>query len=92
MFPGLAAVTPHIRSGRVKSLAVTGLERHPQFKNLPTLEKLGFKSFDALQWYGVVGPGTVPATTVKLLNDTLPTCLKRPICATNWRLRRLSQS
>ena len=34
MFPGLAAAVPHIRSGRVKPLAVTGLARHPQFKDL----------------------------------------------------------
>ena len=78
MFPGLAAAIPHIRSGRVRPLAVTGLSRHPQFKDLPTLDESGFKGFDAQQWYGVVGPAGMPAPIVKQLNDTLATVLKAP--------------
>lgn len=75
MFPGLAAAIPHIRSGRVRPLAVTGLKRHPQFKDLPTLDESGFKGFDAMQWYGVVGPAGMPAPIVKQLNETLNTVL-----------------
>ncbi len=78
MFPGLAAATPHIRSGRVRPLAVTGLARHPQYKDLPTLDEAGFKGFDAQQWYGVVGPAGMPAAVVKQLNDTLATLLRAP--------------
>ncbi len=78
MFPGLAAAVPHIRSGRVRPLAVTGLARHPQFKDLPTLDESGFKGFDAQQWYGVVGPAGLPAPIVKQLNDSLATVLKAP--------------
>jgi tripartite-type tricarboxylate transporter receptor subunit TctC len=78
MFPGLAAAMPHIRSGRVRPLAVTGAARHPLFKDLPTLIESGFKGFDALQWYGVVGPAGLPAEMVKLLNDTLNKTLAEP--------------
>ncbi|MDP3354802.1 MAG: tripartite tricarboxylate transporter substrate binding protein [Polaromonas sp.] len=78
MFPGLAAAVPHIRSGRVRPLAVTGLQRHPQFKDVPTLDESGFKGFDAQQWYGVVGPAGMPATIVKQLNDTLAAVLRAP--------------
>ena len=78
MFPGLAAAVPHIRSGRVRPLAVTGLSRHPQFKDLPTLDESGFKGFDAQQWYGVVGPAGMPAPIVKLLNETLGAVLRAP--------------
>ena len=78
MFPGLAAATPHIRAGRVRPLAVTGLARHPQYKDLPTLDEAGFKGFDAQQWYGVVGPAGMPAAVVKQLNDTLATVLRAP--------------
>ncbi|MES2685666.1 MAG: tripartite tricarboxylate transporter substrate binding protein [Pseudomonadota bacterium] len=78
MFPGLAAAVPHIRSGRVRPLAVTGLQRHPQFKDLPTLDESGFKGFDAQQWYGVVGPAGMPAPIVKQLNDTLAVVLRAP--------------
>jgi len=78
MFPGLAAAIPHIRSGRVRPLAVTGLQRHPQFKDLPTLDESGFKGFDAQQWYGVVGPAGMPAPIVRQLNETLAIVLRSP--------------
>ena len=78
MFPGLAAAVPHIRSGRVRPLAVTGLKRHPQFKDLPTLDESGFKGFDAQQWYGVVGPAGIPAPIVKQLNESLALVLRAP--------------
>jgi tripartite-type tricarboxylate transporter receptor subunit TctC len=78
MFPGLAAAVPHIRSGRVRPLAVTGLVRHPQFKDLPTLDESGFKGFDAQQWYGVVGPAGIPAPIVRQLNESLAMVLKAP--------------
>ena len=78
MFPGLAAAVPHIRSGRVRPLAVTGLARHPLFKDVPTLDESGYKGFDAQQWYGVVGPAGLPAAVVRQLNDTLATVLAAP--------------
>jgi tripartite-type tricarboxylate transporter receptor subunit TctC len=78
MFPGLAAAVPHIRSGRVRPLAVTGLQRHPLFKDLPTLDESGFKGFDAQQWYGVVGPAGMPAPIVQQLNETLAVVLAMP--------------
>ncbi|WP_395668158.1 Bug family tripartite tricarboxylate transporter substrate binding protein [Rhodoferax sp.] len=78
MFPGLAAAVPHIKSGRVRPLAVTGLARHPQYRDIPTLDESGFKGFDAQQWYGVVGPAGMPAPIVRQLNETLATVLKSP--------------
>jgi tripartite-type tricarboxylate transporter receptor subunit TctC len=78
MFPGLAAALPHIRSGRVRPLAVTGTQRHPLLKDVPTLDESGFKGFDAQQWYGVMGPAGVPAPVVKQLNDALNAVLQQP--------------
>ncbi|MEJ8856538.1 tripartite tricarboxylate transporter substrate binding protein [Variovorax robiniae] len=78
MFPGLAAAMQYIKSGRVRALAVTGKERHPQIKDVPTLEELGLPGFDAMQWYGVVGPAGIPADVVGQLNDTLNAVLKAP--------------
>ncbi|MFY9514313.1 MAG: tripartite tricarboxylate transporter substrate binding protein [Rubrivivax sp.] len=78
MFPGLAAALPHIRSGRVKALAITGTARSATVKDVPTLIEAGFKGFDAVQWYGVVGPAGIPAPVVKQLNETLNTVLKAP--------------
>jgi tripartite-type tricarboxylate transporter receptor subunit TctC len=78
MFPGLAAALPHIRSGRVRPLAVTGNQRHPALKDVPTMEEAGLKGFDAQQWYGIVGPAGMPAPIVKQLNDALAQVLAQP--------------
>jgi tripartite-type tricarboxylate transporter receptor subunit TctC len=78
MFPGLAAALPHIRSGRVKALALTGAARQATVKDVPTLIESGFTGFDALQWYGVVGPAGLPAPVLKQLNDTLNEVLRAP--------------
>ncbi|CAD5372239.1 Tripartite tricarboxylate transporter substrate binding protein [Rubrivivax sp. A210] len=78
MFPGLAAALPHIRSGRVRALAVTGMARHPVLKDVPTLVEAGLAGFDAQQWYGVVAPAGLPAPVLKTLNDSLAQVLAAP--------------
>ncbi len=78
IFPGLAAALPHLRSGRMRALAVTGKQRSPQLKDVPTMEEVGFKGFDAMQWYGVVGPAGMPPDIVRRLNETQIAVLKAP--------------
>jgi tripartite-type tricarboxylate transporter receptor subunit TctC len=78
MFPGLAAALPHIRSGRVRALAVTGRTRHPVLPDVPTLVESGFEGFEAQQWYGVVAPAGLPAPVLKTLNDSLHSVLAAP--------------
>lgn len=78
MFPGLAAALPHIRSGRLRPLALTGKKRAEQIKDIPTLEELGLKNFDAMQWYGVVGPAGIPGDVVRRLNISLAQVLSSP--------------
>ncbi len=78
MFPGLAAALQYIQSGKVTALAVTGPKRSPVLKDVPTMEELGFKGFDAMQWYGTVGPAGIPMDIVKRLNETQVATLKLP--------------
>jgi len=78
MFPGLAAALPHIRSGRVRPLAITGNSRQPTVKDVPTLIEAGFKGFDAVQWYGVVGPAGMPPAIVRQLSETLTATISAP--------------
>ena len=68
MFPGLAAALPHIKGGKLRPLAVTGTSRHRLLPDVPTLEELGYKDFDGVQWYGIVGPATMPKPIVTRLN------------------------
>jgi tripartite-type tricarboxylate transporter receptor subunit TctC len=64
LFPGLAAALPHIKAGKMKPLAVTGTRRHPLLPDVPTFEELGYKGFDGVQWYGIVGPANMPPAIV----------------------------
>ena len=78
LFPGLAAALPHIRAGKLKPLAITGLKRHPLQPNLPTFEELGYKGFDGVQWYGIVGPAKLPAEITRRLNAEINKALAAP--------------
>ena len=66
------------RSGKLKPLAITGVKRHPLVPEVPTLEELGYKGFDGVQWYGIVGPANLPAPIVKTLNDEINKALAAP--------------
>ena len=78
LFPGLAAGLPHIKAGKMRPLAVTGRTRHKLLPDVPTFEELGYKDFDGVQWYGIVGPANLPAPIVKRLNDEINRMLEAP--------------
>ena len=68
MMPGLAAALPHIRSKKMRPIAITGLKRHVLLPDVPTFEESGFRGFDGVQWYGIVGPAKLPAEITRRLN------------------------
>ena len=78
LMPGLAAALPHIRAGKIRPLAVTGFERHPLIPGVPTFEESGFKGFDGVQWYGIVGPTKLPQEITKRLNAEINKALASP--------------
>ena len=78
MTPGVAAALPHIRSKKVKPIAVTGLARHALLPDVPTFEEMGYKGFDGVQWYGIVGPAKMPPQVVQRLNAEIGKALAAP--------------
>lgn len=78
MFPGLAAALPHIKAGKMRPLAVTGATRHRLLPDVPTMEELGFKEFDGVQWYGIMGPAGMPKPIVTQLNTEINRLLATP--------------
>src|SRR6266850_63638 len=78
LMPGLAAALPHIRAGKLKPLAITGLQRHPLMPDLPTFDEAGFKGFDGVQWYGIVGPAKLPAEITRKLNAEINRAIGSP--------------
>lgn len=78
MMPGLAAALQHIKSGKLRPLAVTGSKRHAALPDVPTFEEMGFKGFTAVQWYGIVGPAKLPAPIVAKLNEEINKAINSP--------------
>jgi len=65
---GAPAVMPHVNSGRLRALAVSGLKRLESLPQIPTLDEAGVKGFDASGWYGIVAPAGTPREIVMRLN------------------------
>ena len=89
LFPGLAAALPHIKAGKMRPLAVTGIKRHPLLPDVPTFEELGYKGFDGVQWYGIVGPANLPPADrhdAQRARSTRCSPIRR--CASGCRARR----
>ena len=78
MMPGLAAALPYIRSGRMRPLAITGLKRHALVPEVPTFEESGYRGYDGVQWYGIVGPARLPDEITRRLNAEINQALARP--------------
>ena len=71
MFDNLTSIAPHIRSGRVRALAVSGAVRSPQFADLPTMQEAGLKGYATVAWGGLVAPAGTPADIVTRLNTEI---------------------
>jgi len=69
---------PHIESGKLRALAVTGLARLPSMLNVPTIAESGFPGFDATNWYAFVAPGKTPKAILDRWNTELVKVLNAP--------------
>jgi tripartite-type tricarboxylate transporter receptor subunit TctC len=76
MFPSLVAAGPHIKSGKLRALAVTGKKRSPLFPSLPTIAESGVAGFDITQWYGFFAPAKTPKDIVEKLNRDIVAVVK----------------
>jgi tripartite-type tricarboxylate transporter receptor subunit TctC len=75
---GAPAVMPHVNSGRLRALAVTGLTRLPSLPQIPTLDESGVKGFDASGWYGILAPAGTAREIVMKLNAEIRRIMQTP--------------
>jgi tripartite-type tricarboxylate transporter receptor subunit TctC len=71
LFSGAPAVLPFVKSGQLRALAVSSPQRLEALPDLPTVAELGYKDFEADQWYGVVAPAGTPRDIVAKLNGQI---------------------
>jgi tripartite-type tricarboxylate transporter receptor subunit TctC len=77
MFNGLSPALPHIKTGKLRALAVGGDRRSPLVPELPTISESGFQ-FNTSGWYGVLAPKNTPRPVVAKMHGTLVTALNIP--------------
>ena len=77
-FTGAPAVLPHVKSGRLRALAVSSAQRLANLPDVPTVAESGYAGWEADQWYGVVAPAGTPAAVVARLNAEINKALALP--------------
>jgi len=71
-----AATLPHVRSGRLRALAVTTAKRLPAEPDVPTVAESGVPGYEVILWHGLIGPKGLPRPIVERLNGEVTTVLK----------------
>lgn len=71
VFPNLPVVLPHLKSGRVRGLAVTSARRSSALPDLPTMEESGLPGFDVSGFLGLLAPAKTPRAIIRRLNSEI---------------------
>jgi tripartite-type tricarboxylate transporter receptor subunit TctC len=73
MFGATVAVTPHIKSGRLRVLAVSTAQRIPAYPEVPTMAEIGFPRVVFENWFGIVAPAATPKPVIARLHREMQT-------------------
>jgi tripartite-type tricarboxylate transporter receptor subunit TctC len=76
MCDNFSNVIPHVRSGRLKAVALTDRQRHPQAPDVPTAHESGLPGFEIGVWYGFAVPSGTPKAAVERLNAEMAKALR----------------
>ena len=75
---GVPAAAPHVRSGKLRALAVIAPQRLPALPEVPTVAEAGLPGFEVTTWYGVLAPAGTPRPIVTRLNAELVKAMHSP--------------
>jgi tripartite-type tricarboxylate transporter receptor subunit TctC len=78
MFDPASGVAPHVRSGRLRGLAVTGPTRTKAFPELPTIAESGLPGYEVTTWGGIIAPAGVPRAIVVRLSEEVQKAARAP--------------
>ena len=75
-FAGMPPAMPHVKTGRLRALAVTTAKRSPAAPEIPTMEEAGVPGFDISNWFGVFVPAATPKDVIAKLNREISKALQ----------------
>lgn len=78
LFNSYVASQPHVVSGKLRALGVTGTKRTPLFPNVPTIAEAGVPGYEAANWWGFAAPAGTPPDIVKKLHAEVTATLQSP--------------
>jgi tripartite-type tricarboxylate transporter receptor subunit TctC len=78
MFDPLQSVIQHVRSGKLRALAISAKTRSPDLPDVPTIDEAGVKGFESTAWWGVFGPAGMPAEVVEKLRKEVAAIVASP--------------
>jgi len=79
MFATLPAAMPHVKSGKVRPVAVTTVKRSQAMPDLPTIAESGVKGYEAATWYGLLAPARTPKPVIDRLHGETVQILAGPV-------------
>jgi len=78
MFDTMLSAMQHVKSGRLRALAITGAQRSPAAPDVPTLAESGLPGYQAYAWNGLLAPAGTPPAVINRLSEELKTALSQP--------------
>jgi tripartite-type tricarboxylate transporter receptor subunit TctC len=77
-FANIPSIQAHLKSGRLRALAVTAARRDPQIPDVPTMKEAGLEGVEVVVWYGVFAPAGTPREIVQKLADGIQRATRDP--------------
>ena len=78
MFGSVSGTLPFVRSGKLRALGISSVQRWPTLPEIPTVAESGVAGFEASTWYGVLAPAGTPAAVVSKLQSDIAAVLHAP--------------
>ncbi|MBI3531908.1 MAG: tripartite tricarboxylate transporter substrate binding protein [Burkholderiales bacterium] len=78
MFDNMPSAIQHVRSGKLRPLAVTTAKRSPELPNVPTIAEAGVPGYEATSWFGLFAPAGTPPAVITRLNTAIVKVLAQP--------------
>jgi tripartite-type tricarboxylate transporter receptor subunit TctC len=78
MFDSTIAIMPHIKSGKVKAIAITSAQRSPLLPDVPTFAESGVPAIESYAWYGLFAPAKTPKDVIAKINAEAQKVMKGP--------------
>lgn len=75
MISALISSVPHVKSGKLRGLGVSGTKRHPLLPDLPTIAEAGVPGYSAVNWFGLAGPKGLPGPIAERLHKEVTAAL-----------------